>query len=318
MLRRIADYDSNGYDYRTYWDGREYERWAEERALRRLVPLLGTPEWLVDFGGGYGRNVHHYRDRARYYVVADASATNLRNAAVELCRDVAAGRAFLVRCDLHALPFRSYAFDAALVVRVLHHLADIDHVLRQMAGAVGDRFLLDVPIKHHLLALARNRQAIRGPAPLRTGTTEYPFWTFRLSAVRATLAHCGLRSSPVASVNNLRRWDRHLPAGVVRTLTPAARLAELGAQRLGRGWWGPSQFLMAQRVPAYREAARDVPPGVPPLAALMCCPACRGRLAWSPGVATCLTCRATYPWGDAVWQFTVPPPSLIGSPYGVS
>jgi SAM-dependent methyltransferase len=306
MLRQIADYDSNEYDYRTYWDGRDYERWAEDRVLRRLVPRLGEPEWLVDFGGGYGRNARHYRDRTRYYVIADGSANNLRNAAVELRADVAAGRAFLVRCDLNALPFRPYAFDAAIVVRVLHHLADIDGALQQMAGAVGDRFLLDIPIKHHALALLRRPAAVRGPDPLRTGTTEYPFWNFRLSAIRTFLARQGFRTRPAASVNNLRRWDQYLPAAAVRLLGPGARLAELAAQRLGRGWWGPSQFLVAQRVSPRRAIAREVPPGVPPLAARICCPACRGRLAWSPGIATCLSCGTPYHWDGSVWHFTVP------------
>jgi SAM-dependent methyltransferase len=306
MLRQIADYDSNEYDYRTYWDGRDYEQWAEERALRRLVPLLGTPEWLVDFGGGYGRNARHYRDLARHYVIADGSATNLRNAAVELRRDVEAGRAFLVRCDLNALPFRPYAFDAAVVVRVLHHLPDIDGALAQMAGTVGDRFLLDVPIKHHALARLRSWRSVRGPAPVRTGTTEYPFWNFRLSAIRETLAAHGFGTRPVASVNNLRRWDRRLPPRAVRLLRPLVGVCELAAQRWGRGWWGPSQFLMAQRIPVRRAIIREVPPGVPALAARMCCPACKGRLAWSPGTATCLRCATEYRWDGAVWHFTVP------------
>jgi SAM-dependent methyltransferase len=306
MLRQLADYDSNGYDYRSYWAGRGYERWAEERALHRLVPLLGTPQWLADFGGGYGRNAQHYRDRASHYVVADGSATNLRNAAVELRDDIAAGRAFLVRCDLRALPFRPGAFDAALVVRVLHHLADLDQVLPQLAATVADRLLLDVPIKHHVLAQVRGRRAVGGPAPLRTGTSEHPFWTFRLSAIQATLRRCGWRSHPVASVNNLRRWDQRLAPGLVRMLTPAAQLAELGAQRLGRGWWGPSQFLLAHRVRPHWAVVPEVPPGVPALAARMCCPACAGRLAWSPATATCLTCGTRYGCDGAVWQFTVP------------
>ena len=184
MLQRIADYDSNNYDYRTYWEGREYELWAEEQVLARLVPRLGRPEWLVDFGGGYGRNARHYHKRARHYVIVDGSATNLRNASVELRADIEAGRAYLVRCDLAALPFRPYAFDAALVVRVLHHLADVDAALAQMAGTVNGRFLIDVPIKHHVLALARSWRTARGVDPLCTGTSEYPFWNFRLSAIR--------------------------------------------------------------------------------------------------------------------------------------
>jgi hypothetical protein len=170
---------------------------------------------------------------------------------------------------------------------------------------VGGRFLLDVPIKHHVLALARDRSAVSGPAPLRTGSSEYPFWNFRLSAVRAALARSGWHTRPVASVNNLRRWDQRLPVPLVRGLSPAARLAELGLQRLGRGWWGPSQFVMAQRVWPRRMVA-DPPPGVPALAARMCCPGCRGRLAWSPGVATCLSCAAPYRWDGGFWRFLPP------------
>ncbi|MFD0599971.1 hypothetical protein ACFQZ4_52925 [Catellatospora coxensis] len=39
----VIDYDANGYDYREYWSGRDYELWAEQRVLRRLVPKLGRP-----------------------------------------------------------------------------------------------------------------------------------------------------------------------------------------------------------------------------------------------------------------------------------
>ena len=91
MLQPVADYDSNDYDYRTYWDGRDYERWAEEHVLARLVPRLGTPDWLVDFGGGYGRNARHYRDRARHYVIADVYSR--RGKPAEAQQEAARGRA---------------------------------------------------------------------------------------------------------------------------------------------------------------------------------------------------------------------------------
>src|SRR4051794_11870370 len=105
MTSTIADYDSNGYDYRSYWADRDYESWAEDRALRRLIPLLGEPDWMVDFGAGFGRNAVHYRGRARRYVLVDYSATNLANASRAMAADVAAGRAFLIRADLNHLPF---------------------------------------------------------------------------------------------------------------------------------------------------------------------------------------------------------------------
>src|ERR1700712_117015 len=129
MSAVITDCDQNDYDYRSYWDGRDYEAWAEDRALEHMVPMLGRPDWMVDFGAGFGRNAKHYRSRARRYVLVDYSTTNLRNAARELSDDVGAGRAFLIRADLNRLPFVDAAFDSAMVVRVLHHLPEMDAAL---------------------------------------------------------------------------------------------------------------------------------------------------------------------------------------------
>lgn len=308
MTLAIADYDSGQYDYRTYWADRDYERWAEDRALRRLAPLLGEPGWMVDFGAGFGRNAVHYRRRARRYVLVDYSATNLANASGALAADAAEGRAFLVRADLNRLPFADAAFDAALVVRVLHHLADVDGALAEMGRTVRERWLLDVPIKHHALGLARaaargDLAAVRGPAPLMTGRTESPFWNFRLSTIRGRLAAAGWDTRLVASVNNLRRWDRSLPAPLVRTLRPAVQAVETAAQRGGRGWWGPSQFVYAHRTaPGSPDLAR---PNT--LAARMVCPSCRSALRWTPADATCFSCTVVYQKVDGYWDFTNQP-----------
>jgi SAM-dependent methyltransferase len=304
MSTVVADYDRNDYDYRTYWDGRDYEAWAEDRALRRMVPLLGRPEWMVDFGGGFGRNAVHYRDRAQRYVLVDYSATNLRNAARTLAGDADAGRAFLIRADLNRLPFADAAFDSAMVVRVLHHLPDVDGALVEMGRTVRDRWLLDVPIKHHALGLARaavrgELSLLRGPGPLRTGATDSPFWNFRLSAVREHLYAAGWDTRVVASVNNLRRWDRSLPPALVRTLRPAVQAVETAVRHGGRGWWGPSQFVYARRaspLPALPTPAS--------LAARMRCPACRASLDWTPDTATCCGCAASYPYREGFWDFT--------------
>src|SRR6266487_3471288 len=82
----IMDYDDDGYDYRTFWSNRDYEQWAEGRILRRLFNQLGQAKWLVDLGGGFGRNAIHYHQRVDHAVIVDD------------------------------------AFDVGLLVRVLHHL----------------------------------------------------------------------------------------------------------------------------------------------------------------------------------------------------
>jgi SAM-dependent methyltransferase len=311
MTTGIADYDSNGYDYRTYWDGRDYERRAEDRALRRLVPRLGPARWFVDLGGGFGRNARHYRASADRYVVVDYSATNLANATQVLAADIAAGRAFLVRADLHALPFADRAFDAAMVVRVLHHLADLPAALAEMGRVVNGRWLVDVPIKHHVFGLARaagrrDWRSVRGPGAVRTTAGEEPFWNFRLSAVRRTLAGLGWRTRPVASVNNLRRWDRRLAPRVARAVLPAVQAAEALVQRIGTGWWGPNQFVLAERVqpPARRVESIRIWPQAPAVAMIMRCPRCRGELDWTAAHASCVDCQARYGRVDGYWDFT--------------
>ena len=197
-----------------------------------------------------------------------------------------------------------------MVVRVLHHLAHIDDALDEMGRVVADRWLLDVPIKHHALAVLRSivrarRYDLQGPDPLATGTTGDRFWNFQLDAVRQVLSRSGWHSQVMASVNNLRRWDRgRLPGPVTRALQPAARLVEAAAQLVGRGWWGPNQFVLAERRRPLFAATRPVPDGAPAIAGRMARPACRGDLSWTPDLARCGDCDGRYPRIGGFWDFT--------------
>lgn len=318
-----GDRAAGGYEYRTCWDGRDHAELAEERALRRSLPRLGHARWFADFGGGFGRHARQYRDHADRYVVIDRCATELSVAAQVLAADVASGRAQLVRADLHRLPFADTAFDAALLVRVLHELPNVELATAEMGRVVGGRWLLDVPVKNHLpgiagrLAGGRWRSAFgRSPVP---ATGAEPGWQFHLGAVRALLAGQGWRTEVLASVHNLGRWDRLQPRRTGRALRPAALAVEGLGQRLGTGWWGPDQFVLAERPSAVdvtvpvRDAGSDVTtrvdPGTPALAAIACCPRCRGVLRWSAEAACCAGCAGRYPKVGGYWDLTVPAPA---------
>jgi hypothetical protein len=84
------------------------------------------------------------------------------------------------------------------------------------------------------------------------------------------------RLPDAASVNNFRRWDQAFPKPVVATLRPFVQGLEIIAQRTGRGWWGPSQFLVATRQHGTRLRLMPTPGRVPPsvaeLARRMVCP----------------------------------------------
>lgn len=308
----IADYDSNAYDYRTFWSGRDYEQWAESAVLTPLIRRLPQADWFADFGGGYGRNFQHYRDITRHAVLVDYSVNNLNTAADVYAAAVSTGKLHLVRADLAALPFRDAAFDSSMTIRVLHHLRNADTALHETLRSVLGFAIIDVPIKNHILARARalakrDSAELRGPRPRVVGSSDHPFSEFDLNAVRGTIESDGFGTQLVASVNNLRRWDQRLPAGAVRAMTPVAHGAERMLQRAGRGWWGPNQFLLATRhAPITFQPAPGVDELDAPLAgfaARTCCPECNGDLQWTPDVASCPACGRDYKRVGAIWDF---------------
>ncbi|NUR47749.1 MAG: class I SAM-dependent methyltransferase [Hamadaea sp.] len=305
-LGTTIDYDANGYDYQQYWQGRDYELWAEDRALRRLVPRLGAYRWFVDLGGAFGRNSGYYLPNADRAVILDYSATNLTNAARRHPEAVASGRLGLVRCDLNAIPFADLAFDSGMVIRVLHHLSDVDGALAEMGRIVRSSWLVDVPIKHHLLGLVRGAatgrlRQIRSAEPLITGASDEKYFNFQLDAVRDRLTGIGFQTRLGASANNFRRWESRVPDQVARYARPLVQGMEAATQGLGKGWLGPSQLVLATRVPAVDSPY--APSADESFTDRMACPSCRGALAFSADSATCSPCSRSYPKSGPFWDF---------------
>jgi hypothetical protein len=292
----IVDDDANGHD------------WAEAHALTRALRGVTAPRWFADFGGAFGRHATHYLDRADHAVILDNCATNLADAAARYPHFIRTGQLHLVRCDLNAIPFRDRAFDAALVVRVLHQLADLPASLAEMGRTVAGEWIIDVPIKHHIVGLLRAARrgqwrATRGSAPIQVDT-DGPTWKFQLGAVRERLRGLGWHPHVMASVHNLRRWDRVRS----RPLTWGLRPLELALQRIGRGWWGPSQLLLATRYE--RPDSLEPDEGDSGLSGRMGCPTCLRALIWNPREAYCAWCRQLFPRRGQFWDF-VPDTSPI-------
>jgi SAM-dependent methyltransferase len=311
----IADYDEDDYNYCTHWKNRAYEQWAESYVLKRLLSYMGHVEWLIDFGGGFGRNFIHYRQHTEHAVLVDYSLGNLTRAASTYAKEIEAGRLFLIRADLYRLPFVERAFDAGLIVRVLHHLVEVDDALREMGRVLDQKWLLDVPIKHHLLARLHawrhgERSQLSSWESNLVGTGETPFVNFRLEQIEHLLAQNGWDSRVVASVNNFRRWDQGLPVQMINILRPMIYSLEMVGQRVGMRWWGPSQFLWATRgevsaikePPAFQPDAQDSTPWSA-LAKKMICPTCRLPLRWSDDVAQCESCSRVFPRTGLIWDF---------------
>ncbi len=115
--RLAADYDAVRVDEAT-----DRSFWLP--ALRE-VGRLSSGERILDLGAGTGRYARLLAEFARV-VALDLSPDML-------VRTRGKGTFDRVRADAHRLPFRGGAFDATVVVMVLHQISDYPDVLREAA-----------------------------------------------------------------------------------------------------------------------------------------------------------------------------------------
>ncbi|PJF37043.1 MAG: hypothetical protein CUN49_02315 [Candidatus Thermofonsia Clade 1 bacterium] len=188
----ICDYE--GSTYRTdFWEGkgREYEDAVERTILRRFLPRHGKR--YVDFGAGFGRLI----DLAAGFeeiVVMDYSRTMLQEAQARLGR---AERFIYVAADLYKLPFAANSFDAALLCRVIHHLADAPAALRQIRHSLagGSTFVLEFANKLNLKAILRYALRRQAWSPYSREPVEFVRlnFDFHPAYIREALIAAGFR-----------------------------------------------------------------------------------------------------------------------------
>ncbi len=148
----VCDYEGSDYQER-FWEsgGRVYEDRVEVVALSRLLPDGG--DRLLEVGAGAGRLTTRYRG-FRQIVLLDYSRTQLEQAKARLGE----GERYLyVVGDVYRLPFTSGLFDAATMIRTLHHMTDPLAALHQVRSTMEARgvFVLEYANKRNLKAIAR-------------------------------------------------------------------------------------------------------------------------------------------------------------------
>jgi ubiquinone/menaquinone biosynthesis C-methylase UbiE len=153
----ITKYDQGDYDYSKYWErGRAYEHAAEEIALKRLLAKIpvGRREVFADLGGGYGRLMPIYAPLFKYNILLDYSIKNLQQG-VALAKKNGITNISFVAANLYNLPFREEAIDTAAIVRVIHHIKDINLLFTELSRAIAHELILDIPNKRHFPAVIR-------------------------------------------------------------------------------------------------------------------------------------------------------------------
>ncbi len=292
----ICDYEGSDYQTR-FWDRgeREYEDRAEAIALRRLLPPGG--EQLIEVGAGAGRNTSRYSGFRRV-VLVDYSRTQLAQAVTRLGLS---DRYLYVAADAYRLPFAPAVFDAATMIRTLHHMADPQAALRAVREALrpGAAFVLEYANKRNLKAIGRwlLRRQTWNPFDRRAIEFVPLNFDFHPGAVRDWLKQADFRVGRQLTVSHFR-------LSVLKRLVAPSVLA--GLDSLAQ-WTGsliqltPSVFVQAVAV----GSTGDALPG-----AFWRCPACRSlELESQPAGVGCRACGREWPLAEGIYDFRVRPAS---------
>ena len=253
----VIDYE--GSTYRTdFWEGtgRDYEDLAERVAVSRLLPFNGGRR-LLELGAGYGRMTPMYHAYEQV-VVMDYSLTQIQQAQAILGRQP---RYVYVVADVYNLPFKPGVFDAATLIRVMHHLRDVFAALAQVRAvlAPGSTFVLEHANKRNLKAMLRYAARQQDWNPYTREPHEFVELNidfhpaYMVEAVREAGFEV-VRRSPVSYLR-LAALKRNVPTGLLVWLD--------GALQQMPYYYSPSVFLQNVALGATPNHVADVPLAAP-------------------------------------------------------
>jgi ubiquinone/menaquinone biosynthesis C-methylase UbiE len=288
-----------GSDYQTsFWErgGRAYEDAVEGVALQRLLPAGGRR--LLELGAGAGRNTPRYRGFSEV-VLLDYSLTQMQQARQRLGDSSPAGARYrFVAANVYHLPFSDQRFDAATMIRTLHHMADAPLALQQVRQALqpGAIFILEFANKQNLKAIARYALGRQVWSPFSLQPVEFVAlnFDFHPRAVRNWLKEMDFTIQRQLTVSHYRM-------GLLKRLVPAGVLARLDAwASLTGDWWqlSPSVFVRA-------EATGSTPVAAP--GAFFRCPECGHTPLEQQGERLpCPDCGRVWAFRDGIYDFREP------------
>ncbi len=232
---RICDYGDSSYR-QDFWEGRgrDYEDAVERRVLAKLLPPAG--ERLLEIGAGFGRITNEYR-MFRQIVLLDYSLEQLQYA-----RGRFGDEGYLyVAADAYQMPFRKGTFDAATMIRVIHHFEDLPTVLAQIEGVLSDKanFILEYANKRNLKAMLRHLLGLNAWNPYTLSPVEFVELNFNFHPeyIERQVRDCGFELRTTIPVSWLR-------LGLIKRALPTGLLVRLDAALQGTGWrLSPSVFL---------------------------------------------------------------------------
>lgn len=248
-----APYDN--YDYPAYWKGREYEHNSEFLAIKKLLFRIPKVDRSIEIGAGFGRLLPAYQFRVKKIVLSDPSAKLIAKARNKYRNNK---RVEFIQSTLDNLKNRKRAksFDLCIMVRVLHHIEDIDKAFENVSNLLKDKgyFILEFPNKSHLKAIFK--KICRGdftyplnifPLDIRSKKNikkkTLPFINYHPDQIIEKLEAAGFDLIETRSVSNIRSsfMKRLFP---ISFLLDLEKYIQIPFSKLN---FGPSFFVLAKK-----------------------------------------------------------------------
>ncbi|MCJ7519980.1 MAG: methyltransferase domain-containing protein [Anaerolineaceae bacterium] len=288
----VCDYEGSDYQER-FWGagGRAYEDAAEGMALKRLLPAGGRH--LLELGAGAGRNTMRYTGFERVTLL-DYSTTQLNQALEKL----GSGPRFrYIAADIYRLPFAPSSFDAATMIRTLHHFAQPQLALEQVRGCLADKavFILEFANKRNFKSVLRYAAGKQKWNPFSREAVEFVElnFDFHPATIRSMLRDNSFRIEKQLSVSYLR-------ADFFKKIFPQKALTGFESFLQSAASWtaySPSLFLRS------RVDGETMPLNTK---TMFRCPACgHFPLEDTPPELTCDACGRVYTVKDGIYDFRV-------------
>jgi len=248
----MVAYDT--YDYPRYWRTRKYEHLSEVVAIREFLSTRGKLKKLADIGCGYGRLLPAYVDSAEKIILTDPSSRLLK-----IAKDVCKGENIEIKkgsVENAGDKIEKSSLDAVVLVRVLHHVEDLDKAFGSINSTLKKDGLLIVEFANKLHGKAIFKNIIKGnfTFPLdifridrrskkNKKEKSIAFYNYHPDEVKRILEENGFKVIEKRSVSNFR-------SSFIKKIIPLSILmyVEKKLQKpLASVNFGPSIFLYAKK-----------------------------------------------------------------------
>lgn len=252
LLLMTAAYDT--YDYPRYWQERDYEHESEILAIGSFLSKIGKINSLADVGCGFGRLVPAYKRSSKKVTLIDPSQ-KLLNIAKKKC---VSSKFIFSKSDVEDLKtkIKKNSFDTVLMVRVMHHVEDIDQAFQNLNFILKKDGYLIIEFANKLHGKALILNLLRGnftfpidifPVDIRSKKNKkknsIAFNNYHPSLIKEKLRENGFKIKEIRSVSNFRSES-------IKNIVPQNILLSMESllqKPLSRVYFGPSIFILAKK-----------------------------------------------------------------------